>query len=189
MRNENLYFIAIIPPKEICDEIITFQLDFAHHFNAKAALKVIPHITLKAPFKLPVSAHSGLQQWFQKLFIHSGSFQIELSNFAAFPNKYKPVIYVNPIINVSLYSLQKEIIRSFRINYPELEILGLELKFKPHITIAYRDLMPDKFAEAWDLYKAKKFSSVFDVDSFHLLQHNGRMWNIIETVPLRKASL
>jgi len=25
MRNENLYFVAIIPPKEICNEIITFQ--------------------------------------------------------------------------------------------------------------------------------------------------------------------
>jgi hypothetical protein len=48
--------------------------------------------------------------------------------------------------------------------------------------------MPDKFSEAWDLYKAKKFSAVFDVDSFHLLQHNGKMWNIIETASLSKAS-
>lgn len=187
MRNENLYFIAIIPPKEISDEITAFQLDFAHHFNAKAALKVIPHITLKAPFKLPVSDHSGLQQWFQKLFIYSGPFQIELRNFAAFPNKYKPVVYVNPIINEPLYALQKEIIRSFRISYPELEIADIELKFKPHITIAYRDLMPDKFSEAWDLYKTKEFRAVFDVNSFHLLQHNGKMWNIIETASLRKA--
>lgn len=184
MRNENLYFIAIIPTEEICAAIIALQSDFAHHFNSKAALKVIPHITLKAPFKLPVSGHADLQRWFKEIYTHPGSFQIELKNFGAFPNKYKPVVYVNPIMHVPLYVLQKEIIRSFRIAYPGLEIPDIELKFKPHITIAYRDLMPDKFSEAWNVYKTKEFRTVFDVNSFHLLQHDGKMWNIIETHPI-----
>jgi 2'-5' RNA ligase len=181
MRNENLYFIAIIPPDEIRAAIVAMQLDFARHYNSKAALKVIPHITLKTPFKLPVSGHADLQHWFKEIYTHPGSFPIELKDFGIFSNKYKPVIYVNPIMNVPLYALQKEIIRSFRIAYPGLEITDIEIKFKPHITIAYRDLMPDKFSEAWNTYKAKEFRAAFDVSSFHLLQHDGKMWNIIET--------
>lgn len=181
MGNENLYFIAIIPPKEICDDIIALQLDFAHHYKTKAALKVIPHITLKTPFKLPASGHAGLKQWFEQLFIDSDPFRVELKDFDAFPNKFKPVVYVNPIMNTALYSLHKEIIRSFRISYPELKIIDTELKFKPHITIAYRDLMPDKFLEAWNIYQTREFRAAFDVSSFHLLQHNGKAWNIIET--------
>ena len=90
-------------------------------------------------------------------------------------------MYLNPIMNTALYSLQKEVIRSFRIAYPALKIPDIELRFKPHITIAYRDLLPDKFPEAWNVYKAKEFRAVFDVSSFHLLQHDGKMWNIIET--------
>lgn len=145
MEKENLYFIAIIPSKEVCDEITVFKLDLANSYGSKAALKVIPHITLKAPFKLPVSGHSLLQEWFQKLYINADPFQIELKNFGAFNNKNHPVIYLDPIMNVSLYSLQKEVIRSFRISYPELGVMDIELKFKPHVTVAYRDLEPDKF--------------------------------------------
>jgi 2'-5' RNA ligase len=188
MRDENLYFIAIVPAKEICDEIVALQLDFARHFESKAALKVIPHITLKAPFKLPVSRHLGLQQWFRKLFINSDPFQVELKNFDRFYNKYKPVIYVRPVINVALYSLQKEIIRSFRISYPELNIMNLELKFKPHITVAYKDLRPNKFLEAWNIYKTKVFDAVLDVSSFHLLQHDGEMWDVIETYHIKPTA-
>src|ERR1700704_2724984 len=122
MGNENLYFIAIIPEKKICDEIEVFKSNFAHHFESREALKVVPHITLKAPFKLPSAEHGNLLRWFGGLFFNSGPFKIELKNFGAFHNKISPVVYIHPIMNVPLFSLQKEIIRSFRISYPESEV-------------------------------------------------------------------
>src|SRR5258708_132800 len=128
MENENLYFIAIIPPEALCDEITAFKLDFKDHYQSKTALKVIPHITLKAPFKLPASGHEELKKWFQKLYINIDVFQIELKGFGAF-QKQQPVVYVNPIINTALYSLQKEIIRSFHNSYPSIKMMALELKF------------------------------------------------------------
>src|SRR4029077_20077576 len=96
---ENLYFIAIIPNEEICVEIESFKLDFAEHFESRHALRVIPHITLKAPFKLADSKHADLLNWFKKLFISTKPFQIELKNFGAFHNKNNPVVYVQPIMN------------------------------------------------------------------------------------------
>ena len=184
MEKENLYFIAILPNDKICEEIEIYKSDFADNFESRKALAVITHITLKAPFKLLAAKHAELLHWFSSLYVNIGAFQIELRNFGAFHNKYSPVIYVHPIMNLPLYTLQKELIRSFKIKYPEIGVLDIELKFKPHITVAYRDLSPEKFKEAWAVYQAKKYEAVFDVNSFCLMQHNGKKWNVIQTFNL-----
>jgi len=186
-EKENLYFIAIIPSQKICDEITGFKKDFADRFESKKALKVIPHITLKAPFKLPVSELSTLEQWFQQLYINLETFEIELKDFGAFHNKYSPVVFVQPIMNIHLYSLQQEIIRNFSLFCPQVPVLELEIKYKPHITVAYRDLDPERFRQAWKEYQVKKYTATFRANDFHLLQHNGEEWKIINTYSLKAA--
>lgn len=184
-EKETLYFIAIIPSQEICDEITGFKKDFADRFESKKALKVIPHITLKAPFKLPAAELSTLEQWFQKLSINLETFEIELKDFGAFHNKNNPVVFVQPIMNIHLYSLQQEIIRNFSLFYPQVQVMELEIKYKPHITVAYRDLEPEKFRQVWKEYQLKKYTATFRVNDFHLLQHNGKEWKIISTYSLK----
>jgi 2'-5' RNA ligase len=181
MEKENLYFVAIIPPQEICEEITTFRQDFAQQYNSRTALKVVPHITLKAPFKLMSDAHSQIVSWFKNLAINEEPFKIELKNFGAFHNKYKPVVFVNPEITQPLAQLQKEILKSFLDYFPFVQIPEVEFKFKPHITVAYRDLQPEEFFKAWQVYKTKEYHGEFLVENFHLLQHDTRKWNIIDT--------
>lgn len=184
-EKELLYFIAIIPSQEICDEITGFKKDFADRFESKKALKVIPHITLKAPFKLPAAELSKLEQWFQQLYINPEPFEIELKDFGAFDNKYNPVVFIQPIMNIHLYSLQQEIIRNFSLVYPQVPVMAQELKYKPHITVAYRDLEPERFKQAWKEYQLKKYTATFRVNALHLLQHNGKEWKIISTYSLK----
>jgi len=81
---KNLYFIAIIPHKELSEKITAFKQDFANRFNSKKALKVFPHITLKAPFKASVNAHAELISWFNDLYINQKPFTIELKTSARF---------------------------------------------------------------------------------------------------------
>ncbi|HKZ66952.1 MAG TPA: 2'-5' RNA ligase family protein [Chitinophagaceae bacterium] len=188
-EKKNLYFIAIIPAQETGDEITRFKKDFADRFESKKALKVMPHITLKAPFKLPVSEHSKLKQWFQKLFINVEPFEMELKGFGAFRNKNSRVVFVQPVMKTQLYSLQREIIRSFSLFYLHEPIMDLEIKYAPHITVAYRDLDPEKFRQAWKEYQEKKYIATFWVNDFHLLQHNGTEWKIISTYSLRGSRL
>ena len=181
MGKENLYFIAILPDEKTCKEIEVFKSDFADNFESRKAISVVTHITLKTPFKISSLGHYDLVTWFSNLSIKSGAFQIELKNFGAFHNKYAPVIYVNPIMNLPLYTLQKELIRGFRFKYPQIQVLNIELKFKPHVTLAYRDLSPEKYKEAWAIYQTKKYNTFFDVNNFHLLQHDGIRWNVIQS--------
>lgn len=180
MPFENLYFIALIPHRELREKITAIKQDFASRFNSSKALKVYPHITLKAPFKLVPADHEKLLQWFSNLNISQKPFTIELKNFEVFPNKKSPVVYIHPIPTQPLLWLQIKIILGFIENISDI-VEKSDLEFKPHCTVAYRDLSPEMFSKAWEEYKHKPFAASFEVDAFYLLQHDSKKWNLIET--------
>jgi len=184
-EKENLYFIALIPQQELCEEITDFKKDFALRFNSKRALRVKPHITLKAPFKLNEGEHQDLLAWFNNLSLIKMPFNIELNGFGSFNNKYNPVVFIHPVLNTELRMLQKAIINSFKTAYPALAH-KTDFKFKPHITIAYRDLTPGNFNEAWKEYKMRSYHAEFEIIAVYLLQHDTRQWNIISALSLKK---
>jgi len=125
--------------------------------------------------------------WFQNLIVPVSSFQQELKDFGAFRNRQKPVVYIEPVMNVSLRALQKEIIQNFITVYSEEQVMRPEFEFHPHITIAYRDLRPSMFKQAWPEYQLKKYAAIFEVESFHLLHHDGRMWNSVRNFYLQPS--
>ena len=182
-----MYFIAIIPPQEICDAITEFKKDFADRFNSKTALKIIPHITLKAPFAFSPADIEQVLQWFNHMAVSVPSFEQELKDFGAFRNRRNPVIFVKPVSNESLRKLQNEVIQNFEGTDAAGQVMEQELEFNPHITIAYRDLQPAMFKKAWPEYRLKSFNAMFDVNDFHLMQHDGRMWNSVSNFSLKES--
>jgi len=183
----NLYFIAIIPPEEICEAITAIKQDFAERFKSSKALKVIPHITLKAPFKFPTEKHMEVLRWFASTNVTVNSFQQELKGFGSFANKRNLAIFVEPLMNESLKTLQKNVINHFTKEFGKEQVVQNEYKFNPHVTVAYRDLLPSEFNIAREEYQSKKFEAAFDVNSFHLLQHDGKKWNSIKEFVLPKG--
>lgn len=178
---ENLYFLAITPPEELSQKIVRIQEDIAVRFGTVASLKVMPHITLKAPFLFPQAEHENVVRWFCDMQIIASKFSVELIDFDAFHNKKKPVIYIKPAANPALTNLQKQIILNFKNNFPGEIVMSLETNFHAHLTVAYRDLAPVRFEEAWEEFKDKSFHDTFEVESFHLLKHNGKRWEILKT--------
>ena len=176
MPQQNLYFIAIIPPAYICKEVTAFRNDFKENYNSKAALKNMPHITLKAPFKIDAAHHEDVLKWFALLPVTKKHFSIQLHNFGAFKNPNNPVVFVQPVITEPLRILQEQIITSFATAYTNIPLHYHEHKFAPHMTIAYRDLAFSEFNKAWEVYCDKKYDALFEVKSFYLLQHNGVEW-------------
>lgn len=176
---ENLYFIALIPPDAISEEVTAFKNDIALNYESTKALRSMPHVTLKAPFKLNTYEHAGLLEWFEGLRPEKGSFIIELEDFGSFANKDNPVIYVKPVITPKLEGLQKALTESFGLAYPHIPLSYIERNFHPHMTIAYRDLTPEQYERAMDVYRHKKYSAAFRADRFYLLQHDGTKWNIV----------
>lgn len=179
MYKESLYFIAIILPLVTASEIEIFRLEMAEKYNSKAALKVMPHITLKAPFKLSADGGRELLEWFKSVPVQASTFTIELNNFGSFDNSKNKVIYVRPHLSRQLAALHNDIIISFSTMYPHIRNSTHEHMFNPHITIAYRDLSLENFQLAWDDYRYKTYLSNFVCDRISLLKHNGLRWEVI----------
>lgn len=181
---EKLYFIAIIPPKGISDEVTLIKQDFASHYQSEKALKVVPHITLKAPFKLPETDHNTLLRWFAQLVWEQNPFVVQLKDFGSFPNPNHPVIFVKPGVSAGLIQLQQSLIKQFSKVFPHLDKTASDHSFNAHMTVAYRDLTPENFKMAWQVYQNKPYEASFEVAEIHLLQHDGTRWNTIARSPI-----
>ncbi|MES2849928.1 MAG: 2'-5' RNA ligase family protein [Bacteroidota bacterium] len=180
MPNKNLLFFALIPFRKLRDQVVIFKQDFAKRFNSYEALKPPVHITIKTPFICNDNAKNELLSWFSELKFFQKQFNIQLKDFAAFPNKDRPVIYINPIETQELKGLQKEFISGFGSLLPAY-VTKLDVDFKAHMTVAYRDLSPDMFKKAWSEYQYKSFDAKFEVNAVHLMQHNSKKWELVNS--------
>lgn len=181
---QNLYFIAIIPPQAICDDITAFKTDIANRFHSSHALKTVPHITLKAPFKLLSTYHASLLSWLHQPFLSQPPFEQAIDGFGAFHNARNPVLFVKPVSSPPLLALQAEVLRSFQNEFSFLPVSDTERDYHPHITIGFRDLSSPHFRAAWAEYGRKVYKATFTVHGFYLLQHDGSAWQ-----PVAAASL
>ena len=186
MFKEGLYFIALIPNRELREKIITIEKDFERRFNSGKALAVYPHITLKAPFKCSAGGRNELMNWFSDLVIHQRPFLINLKGFGVFHNKKSPVVFINPVVTKELLQMQKGLMIGFSSIFPD-DVHPVDFTYTPHLTVAYRDLAPDKFLQAWEEYKSKFFNEVFEVNAIYLLEHNTKKWNVIATHELKNV--
>lgn len=101
-----------------------------------------------------------------------------LKDFGAFEKRH-PVIYIRPLRNSALQTLQQTIVNNFLETFPRPGLMANEKSFNPHITIGYRDLSQASFRVAWQVYSKKNYEAVFDTDRFHLLQHHDHKWKPI----------
>ncbi|WP_330443273.1 2'-5' RNA ligase family protein [Flavobacterium sp. C4GT6] len=179
MPLQNRYFIALIPPQEVCEQVTAFKKNIAINYNSHKALRVIPHITLKTPFNLEEKEHSLLMQWFHNLSFSINKFELQLNGFGCFNNSKAPVIYVQPEYSAQLLSVQQSIIKQFATAFPNTQIQFHDNDYHPHMTIGYRDLTYPEFEKAWSVYKNKPYKVQFEVQGIYLLQHDAKQWNII----------
>jgi 2'-5' RNA ligase len=189
MKQNNLYFLAIVLPEELQKRIVAIEEYIAEKYNSHKSLRIIPHITLKAPFTIDSGKHEMVRDWFGNLVVQVKPFAIDLKDYGSFANKNHPVIFINPMPNKDLSSLQSGIIDQFATNFPEIGIMSHERYFHPHVTVAYRDLTPEQFLKAWEDFQKRGFLATFPVSDFHLLQHNGAKWITIDTFRLSEVNL
>lgn len=179
MPDTSLYFIAIIPPEDISAEVTSFKQELADTYNTKKALRVMPHITLKAPFTINANRDAEVIEWFLNIETNIPPFETILNGFGAFDNPKNPVLFVKPEVSAAMRSLQKDILSAFKKQFPNLPVHFHEDEFHPHMTVGYRDLAYAEFEKAWVVFKDREYKSSFTTGSFCLLKHNGEHWNVI----------
>ncbi len=168
------YFIAIIPPSPLYEEIDTLKNYFKEKYKSQAALNSPPHITLHMPFQWKRSKEEILISSLENFSKERTLLPVELQNFSCFAPR---VIFINVKKNESLNNLQKELQRFCRIELNLFHADYKDLPFHPHITLAFRDLRKSQFIQAWEEFKDKEFNRKFEFNRLILLKHTGN-WEV-----------
>ena len=167
--SESVYFIAIVPPPNIQDEITQLEVLIAERFHSKHALKSPPHITLHMPFKWNNSKLSLLQSAMKKINNAFEKFSVDLNGFSFFESR---VIYVNTVKNQELTELQEKVVDICR---KDLKLDNANYKdkpFQPHMTIGFRDLRKPQFLEAKKYFEKREYRAKFETNEVALIKYD-----------------
>ena len=156
---KELYFIAVVLPLDIREEVYNFKKIMAERYFARHAFKCPAHITLHMPFKWKSTHEGELYRVLIDITTGMRSFEVVLQNFGSFEHR---VIYVNVVENNLLRMLRDQVLREMRKRH----VYNGEYRnegFQPHISIAFRNLRKANFFEAWDAFKYQKHERSFFV--------------------------
>ncbi|MDB9512399.1 2'-5' RNA ligase family protein [Kamptonema animale CS-326] len=180
---ENLthrYFIALLPPQEIQEQITEIKQYFAKKYASSGALKSPPHITLQPPFKWVTEEIGKVEECLEKFAIARHPIPITLSGFAAFPPR---VIYANPLKIPELLDIQKDLMADLETTLGIIDPVSKSRSFTPHLTVAFRDLTKENFKAAWLEFERRSLNFEFTASQLTLLIHDGERWNISREFP------
>lgn len=178
------YFVAIIPPAPVFDEALALKEYFKEKYQSKAALNSPPHITLHMPFLWKESKEPVLAQKLKAFSSRWDPVKTCLDNFSSFPPR---VIFMNVAESDTLKELQKDLHRYFK---RELNVFNADYKetpFRPHLTLAFRDLKKPQYHLAWEEFSKKEYKAEFMADKLALLKHNGKSWDVLREFPLESS--
>ena len=174
------FFIALLPPASMQDEVRQIQYDFRDRYSAQVTLNSPPHITLIPPFELSRDRLEPLQIELERFAKTRSPFTINLSGFAAFPPR---VIYLNVLSNPILPNLYVDMAATLANNL-DIHDPYASRPFVPHMTVAFRDLTPENFEQAWAEFSDRQIKFEFEVINLTLLAHDERRWNVLSNFPL-----
>jgi len=179
-QKDPLYFITLMPPKNIRAEIEIFKKEIKEKFQIKHALKLPAHITLQIPFRMPETMEKILMKKIQGFCEKNKPFETEINGFDKFS---KQVIFIK-IEDHKPYILLYEKLQILMLNYLDLKSHEIASKIHPHITIATRDLKRSDFPKVWKEFENRNYKTSFRMEDLYLLKHNDKNWEVVRTFKL-----
>ncbi|MDX2173099.1 MAG: RNA 2',3'-cyclic phosphodiesterase [Bacteroidota bacterium] len=168
------YFIAIIPPSPIINEIEDMKKKIVLLHNTKGALRSPAHITLHRPFEWKEKNEEILINQLSQ-FKSEKPFLIPLKNFGFFEPR---VVFINVPNSKGLTELYTELKHFCQKKLKLLNEVNDLRGFHPHITIAFRDLKKPLFYELKKEFESKEYNNSFNYSGFSLLKFE-KTWEVM----------
>ncbi|WP_325315694.1 2'-5' RNA ligase family protein [Microcoleus sp. PH2017_28_MFU_U_A] len=175
------FFIALVAPDDIQEQITEIKLYFADRYNSRGALNSPPHITLQPPFERPAADVAQLEESLRAFTANRLPIPVTLSGFAAFAPR---VIYADVVKSPQLLEIQTDLMSYVAANLGIVDRISQTRSFVPHMTVAFRDLTEENFQTAWLEFAARELHFQFTAAALTLLLHDGSRWNISQQFPL-----
>jgi len=176
-----LYFIGILTPPNIDDTVLEWKKYMQRHFNCKVALRSPAHITLIPPFNAGISQEKNLTTLLNTFTSGCEPFTINIKNFSFFPSH---VIFAGIESNPYLNSIRQSI-EQLLLSQTSFKIKKDNRPFRPHITIANRDLARKDFPLAWAHFQPLQYEESFVANAISLLRNTASGWEIVATCPFK----
>lgn len=181
MSPKCLYFIAILPPQPLRDELWTLKERFREDYQSKASLNSPAHITLHMPFEWKVEKEEKLVEGLRLFANGRVGFDVSLTGFGCFAPR---VIFIHVDENEKLTQLHNDLMRFCKVEFNVFNARYKDQAYDPHLTLAFRDLRKPMFHKAWAEFQSKPFSASFQVKDFTLLKLNGKRWEVFHDFSL-----
>jgi 2'-5' RNA ligase len=175
------FFIALVAPDDIQEQITEIKLYFAERYNSRGALNSPPHITLQPPFEWAAADVVQLEESLNQFAATRVPIPVTLSGFAAFAPR---VIYADVVKSPQLLEIQTDLMSYVAANLGIVDRISQTRPFVPHMTVAFRDLTEENFQTAWLEFAARELHFEFTAAALTLLLHGGSRWNISQQFPL-----
>jgi 2'-5' RNA ligase len=177
MPNPVSYFVALLPPPALQNEITAIKQEIWQRFGSRAALKSPPHITLQPPFQWPAERQGELEQALASFAAGRSPIPVHLQNFAAFAPR---VIYIDVVRGAELMALQPALIAHLEATCGIADPVAKgRPQFIPHVTVGFRDLTTAAFHAAWAEFQDRPFAAEFMVPALTLLRYDGQRWQVV----------
>jgi 2'-5' RNA ligase len=170
-KNEALYFIALVPENPVQDEIMRFKNTAKINFRSSKSLNSPTHITIIPPFSISGNNQQKLENDLEKAVTNQSSLAINLNGFGHFGNR---VIYVNIKTDEKITDLYSKVFKIFQPYFDDKNMRND--KFHPHITVAFKDLLPEMFEVAWEYFSGKTYEREAIIDGITLLKLENKKW-------------
>lgn len=181
-----LFFIALVPPPGIRLEIEGLKQHISEKYHTKGALRSPTHITLQMPFRLHLQKEPTFTEELQAFATSQKGFELVLDGFNAFPPR---VIFIDVQAHIGLQKLQQALAKFMKLNFQVFGANYRDQAFKPHVTLAFRDLKKPAFFQAWETLKDQPLYYQFPVKALALLKHSGRCWDIYREFDLGEGAV
>ncbi|HBQ99856.1 MAG TPA: 2'-5' RNA ligase [Cyanobacteria bacterium UBA11691] len=174
------FFVALVVPSGFQEEVEQIKQEFSDRYQSRKAFNSPAHITLQPPFEWEPGNIQQVEESLEDFVGNTFPIPIQLDGFAAFPPK---VIYINVVKTPELMALQSALIHHLQSTLPSIK-RSSHPSFTPHVTVAFRDLTPKNFRQAWPNFEHRSFQGKFIASSLTLLRHNGQRWQLFDEFPL-----
>jgi len=130
-------------------------------------------MTLQKPFLWSERKCNKLEQTLKAFAEQKSTLELSADGFNHFG---RSVIYIDIQPNNPLWYLHADLKKLLKnkLGFSN-KMLGHQT-FKPHITLASRDLKSSQFNEAWNYISSFDFKTDFICEKLWLLQHDGKRW-------------
>lgn len=169
---KNLYFIGIVPEKNICEKIKQLKLLAQDKFNCSWALRSTAHITLVPPFHLELSSENQLSNELTNF--NYDKFPISIDGFDHFSDR---VIFLKVDNHKKIFTLKQ----TLDAQLDSFDIKSRTKNFHPHITIAFKDLNNEIFNVAFSYFNKLNLYEISKNWKICLFKNDKSGWKILNS--------